>query len=121
MKYLVIALALLVAPAANAQTRWDGQYKGVWVVTEGRPLRGTQTANIATRNGQEWAAVVSGTWQGQDYRYEIQFSGPADDLRGTAVIDGHPYDWHGTITNNKFQGNFRSRPYSGYFDMDRTK
>tara|TARA_Y100000034_G_C6875327_1_gene400237 strand:- start:1332 stop:1538 length:207 start_codon:yes stop_codon:yes gene_type:complete len=62
---------------------------------------------------------VFGTWMGVKYDYNVDFTGPIDDLKGTATIDGASYTWKGTITKKKFKATFTGSRYTGYFDMDR--
>jgi hypothetical protein len=67
---------------------------------------------------EEWTGQFYGTWHGVDFSYNVKFTGPPEALKGTAVIDGTPYEWTGSITKQKLRGKFDGG-YTGSFEMDR--
>jgi hypothetical protein len=115
MKTLSLLLMFGFASVASANPY---TFHGIWQTSARRQLIGTQTAVVERVSLEEWKGHFYGTWQGVDFSYNVTFSGPPDALRGTAVIDGTPYKWTGSITGKKLQGEF-SGGYIGGFDMDR--
>ena len=116
MKQIILALGLFgfaSMASANPYT-----FVGPWRTTGRRPLDGIQTAVIKRVQIERWEGRFYGTWQRVDFEYTVEFSGPPEALRGTAVIDGAPYEWSGSINQQKFKGVFSGR-YTGDFDMDR--
>src|SRR5437763_11018031 len=94
MRTLLIGLLLFAAPMmASAE---DAVYEGTWVTTN-RPLDGTLTCVVTDLGGNRWRGHFSGTWEGQAFSYEVDFSGPPERLRGRAVIDGADYEWTGEM------------------------
>jgi hypothetical protein len=115
MKTLSLLIVLLGASVASANPY---TFHGPWHTTANRQLVGTQTAVIERVSLEEWKGHFYGTWHGADFSYTVTFSGPPDALRGTAVVDGTPYKWTGSINQKKLRGKFHGG-YTGSFDMDR--
>lgn len=120
MKYLIIALALLstsfVGAAEKAQTL---TYRGPWKTTN-RKLDGIMTAVVTSTGKERWKGRFYGTWMGVDFDYTVNFTGPPDNLRGTARIDGADYQWTGkmeTTSPGSFTATFTGSRYTGSFDM----
>lgn len=53
------------------------------------------------------------------FDYTVDFTGPVDDLRGRALIDGADYDWRGRLSRTEFKANFTGSRYLGGFDLNR--
>src|SRR5688572_24218855 len=96
---LLIFFGLASVASANPYT-----FHGIWHTSERRQLSGTLAAVINRVSSEEWTGEFYGTWQGVDYSYTVAFSGPPEALRGTAVIDGTPYEWTGSINQNNLRG-----------------
>ena len=94
-------------------------YEGGWKTTN-RKLDGTMTAVVTQRGQQQWRGRFYGVWQGVPFDYTVNFAGPPNDLRGTAVIDGADYQWKGTLSDEsprRFTGSFGGSRYTGYFEL----
>src|SRR5439155_171758 len=117
----LIALVVLVAPAtASGQ---DAVYEGTWVTTN-RKLNGTLTCVITDLGRNQWRGHFTGTWEGTSFSYTVDFSGPPDQLRGVAVIDGADYQWTGALGKESpgwFRGSFGGSRYVGSFDLKRSR
>jgi hypothetical protein len=99
----------------GAGTTQERVYQGTWKTTD-RPMSGSVTCVITPVAKDRWTGRFSGKWQGADFDYKTDFRGPSSDLRGTATIDGVPYQWRGRIDSQGFQANF-SGGYRGSFDL----
>ncbi|HEX5103209.1 MAG TPA: hypothetical protein VFV87_05330, partial [Pirellulaceae bacterium] len=68
-----------------------------------------------------WRGRFFGVWQGVPFDHTVTFSGPPDNLRGTATIDNAHYDWTGQIDvfqkPARFSGAFGGTRYAGQFDL----
>jgi hypothetical protein len=97
----------------------DAVYEGLWRTTN-RKLDGVMTCIVTDLQDGNWRGRFHGVWQGVKYDYTVTFSGPPNDLRGKATIDGAHYDWKGQITEDApgaFKGTFGGTRYTGYFDL----
>lgn len=94
-------------------------YTGPWVTVKNRKLDGIQTADVKYLGNQQWAGTFHGTWHGVSYSYDVQWTGPPENLNGTASIDGANYTWTGIITPQLFTGQFQSGRYTGNFNQKR--
>jgi hypothetical protein len=113
---LACAVVLLWSAAAGAR---DLVFEGTWVTTN-RPLDGTLTCVVTDLGNNEWRGHFSGTWQGTTFSYRVDFRGPADNLRGRAVIDGAHYEWTGAMSKGQpgwFKGKFTGDRYEGSFNL----
>jgi hypothetical protein len=113
--FLAAGLFVAIAPAARGR---EAVYSGPWKTTN-RKLDGTMTCTVRKVGKEKWQGRFWGTWQGVDFDYNVDFSGPPDHLRGTAIIDGVPYEWKGRISAKQFRANFGGDRYSGSFDLQR--
>jgi hypothetical protein len=119
MRTILVGLALLASCAAAGAK--DLVYEGTWVTTN-RKLDGTMTCVVTDLGGNRWHGHFSGVWSGQRFSYEVDFSGPADKLRGQAVIDGADYEWTGEMDREfpgSFTGSFWGSRYTGHFNLKR--
>jgi hypothetical protein len=101
----------------------DYVYEGTWNTTN-RKLDGRMTCVVTDLGEEKWAGRFYGVWQGVAFDYPVTFQGPADKLRGTAVIDGASYNWTGEITTEppmSFEGKFGGSRYAGYFKLREKK
>src|SRR5438270_720609 len=115
MQTILIAAFLLVPSTVTAK---DLVYEGSWVTTN-RPLDGTMTCIVTDLGEDRWQGRFYGAWQGQQFAYTVQFSGPPEKLSGRAVIDGADYEWTGRMElgeNGSFKGKFGGNRYFGSFD-----
>src|SRR5687767_8654365 len=103
MRKILIGALLFVA-TANAGAK-DRVYEGTWN-TINRPLDGTMTCVVKEQGNNRWRGTFSGVWYGQEFSYTVEFSGPPERLRGTAVIDGANYEWAGEMTDDSLNGRF---------------
>ena len=97
----------------------DLVYEGAWVTTN-RQLDGTMTCVVTDLGDNKWRGHFHGVWFGQEFSYEVEFSGPPDKLRGQAVIDGADYEWTGQMSKGatgRFKGKFWGSAYNGYFNL----
>ncbi|QDU64107.1 hypothetical protein Pan216_49960 [Planctomycetes bacterium Pan216] len=117
---LIAALATLIATplfAAESAKTWEGTWNNRKYGTSG-PLRCVATP------GEDgvWTATFTGTFQGDPFKYDVTFdskkSGRNQELKGTAVIRGHDYEWIGQMRGNKLLGKYRaSVGYYGEFQL----
>jgi hypothetical protein len=113
----MLAIAFLWA-APSAVPAADNVYVGEWHTTN-RKLDGTMTC-VATLGNDNWRGRFYGVWQGVNFDYTVDFSGPPEALRGQATIDGANYDWTGTLSGQSprtFQGQFGGSRYAGHFKL----
>jgi hypothetical protein len=115
-KLSIGAIFLLCCGAAAK----DSVYEGKWNTTN-RKLDGTLTCVVTQKSSQELQGHFYGTWQHAPFDYTVQFTGPANDLRGTAIIDGAAYKCRAWITQEGFRANFNGDRYAGSFDLKRTE
>ena len=117
MKWLIVALILLAQPA-NAR---DYVYHGTWVTREGRALNGNMTCILTPAAKHRYNGRFYGVWQGVAFDYTVPISGPIQQLKGQALIDGASYDWAGWVTKDQLKANFTGSRYGGSFDLRRYK
>lgn len=102
----------------------DIVYEGTWITTKNRKLDGRMTC-IATDLGKDnWKGRFYGIWQGVSFSYDVKWSGPPNNMKGTASIDGADYEWTGQIsaqTPSTFKGTFTGNRYTGSFDLKEKK
>lgn len=120
MSQLFLIIALLFPPPA--QTEYC--YQGKWVTTN-RSLDGIMDCKVKfsgkTANGDVILLCdFSGVWQGVSFQYDAKCKGTREKLIGSAVIDGAPYSFAASISNNEFNCNFNGR-YLGSFKMKRMR
>src|SRR4051794_32862730 len=108
----VLAVVLLLSSSAAANPM-ERVYEGTWLTTN-RRLDGTLTCVVTELGDRQWRGRFFGTWQGVDFSYTVDFSGPPDKLKGKAVIDGAHYDWTGEM-GQEFKGRFTGDRYLGSF------
>lgn len=113
MKGIVALAVLLFASSALAEAF---VYEGEWKTTN-RKLDGKMTSVVTQVGPEKWQGRFYGIWQGVDFDYTESFTGPANELSGTAVIDGAYYKWRGWITQKKFKANFSGDRYEGSFEL----
>jgi hypothetical protein len=115
---LFLPLVVVAACAAQAEAR-GYLFEGTWRTTN-RPLDGTMTCVVTDLGNQKWLGRFYGVWQGVPFDYNVPFSGPPSNLRGTALIDGANYTWIGRIREaapGSFQGSFGGDRYEGSFNL----
>lgn len=100
------------------QRKIEGSYYGTWVTTN-RRLDGTMQADVTNLGNDNWSGRFFGVWQGVDFDYTVKWSGPPENLTGTAVIDHADYQWNGDIADDHFKGKFTGSRYTGHFDLKR--
>jgi hypothetical protein len=113
-----LACAVLVLSCGVAGAK-DLVFVGTWVTTN-RPLDGAMTCVVTDLGDHRWRGHFYGAWQGREFSYRVDFSGPPDKLRGRATIDGAAYEWTGemgTGTPGWFKGQFTSNRYEGSFNL----
>jgi hypothetical protein len=108
-------LAFLIGARADAV---ELVYEGPWRTTN-RSLDGVMTCVVTPLAKHGWQGRFHGVWQGVPFDYTVTFTGPPGDLRGTATIDGAPYEWRGWINRRRMRANFSGARYSGAFDLIR--
>ena len=114
----ILAGGFLLLSAATAGAG-DLVFEGTWVTTN-RPLDGTLTCVVTDLGGNRWRGHFYGVWQGVEFSYKVNFSGPPEKLRGQAVIDGADYEWTGQMSREapgSFKGKFWGSRYAGSFDL----
>lgn len=114
--YLAVSTSI---PTALAVQQSELTYEGTWVTTN-RKLDGRMTAVVSDLGGDKWSGRFYGVWQGVKFDYDVKFSGPPDQLRGKATIDGADYEWIGEMSKESpgtFKGRFTGNRYLGSFDL----
>jgi len=106
---------ILLASSATASDK-DRVYQGTWVTTN-RKLDGTMTCVVTDLGDNRWRGHFYGVWYGQEFSYRVNFSGPPENLRGRAVIDGADYEWTGQMGKERFSGKFWGNRYIGSFSL----
>lgn len=106
------------ATVAHAETY---VFQGSWKTTANRKLDGTMTCDVIRTAKDKWTGKFYGVWQGVEFSYDVKFSGPPNELKGKATIDGASYDWTGSIDKEKFKGTYTGSRYTGSFDLTRKK
>src|SRR5262245_31124834 len=106
---------ILLATAATASAR-EVAYRGTWQTTN-RKLDGTMTCVVTDLGYNKWRGHFYGVWYGREFSYKVNFTGPPDNLKGTAVIDGADYEWTGRMDKDRFTGKFWGNRYRGSFDL----
>lgn len=98
-------------------------FTGKWVTNKGKNLDGTMTCDVTNVSKDNWSGKFFGTWNGVEFSYDVTWTGPMDNLKGTANIDGANYQWTGKITQGNFSnpklfvGTFTSDRYDGNFEL----
>src|SRR5207237_1211733 len=78
----LITLALLAPPVpGNGEV---AVYEGTWLTTANRKLDGPITCMVTSLGENRWRGHFSGSWQGMQFSYLVDFEGPPDKLRGRA-------------------------------------
>lgn len=113
-KYLLFVALLFSSSFVFADE--SVSFRGPWKTTN-RKLDGIMDAVVTSKGNQQWEGRFYGVWQGVEYDYTVKFTGPADQLRGTATIDGASYEWTGSVSKRHFNGTFTGSRYNGSFDM----
>lgn len=113
-------LSYLLMPATQAgeTPTVEYVYRGNWQ-TVNRPLDGEMTCIVTSTGKHKWQGRFYGIWQGVDFDYTVDFTGPPKDLQGSAMIDGASYDWRAWITRDAMKANFSGSRYEGSFDLKR--
>lgn len=102
------------------------KFRGKWTTHKGKNLEGIMTCIVKTADQEKWWGVFYGEWNGVEFSYDVVWTGPMDNLVGTAVVDGVPYTWTGEITKKPdvqkriggtFKGTFKSDRYDGFFNL----
>lgn len=122
-RFIIAALLMLIGLATPAFSQ-DYVFEGPWRTTN-RKLDGIMTCEVTRLAEEKWQGRFYGIWQGVDYDYTVTFTGPPNDLRGTATIDHADYDWTGKMESSntsqgvpdRFKATFGGTRYAGYFDM----
>ena len=105
----------------SLSSAWAGErvYEGQWHTTN-RKLDGTMTCVVTDLGSENWQGRFVGNWQGVPFDYTVKFSGPPNDLHGTATIDGADYSWTGQMSGDSqgsFKATFTGNRYLGNFDL----
>jgi hypothetical protein len=106
-------------------------YRGTWHTERNLKLDGDMTCDVrylgcVGPNSEpggvhKWKGTFHGTWRRMEFSYDVEWTGPPDNLKGTANIDGVHYTWTGKITEDLFTGEFESNRYIGDFRLERKK
>lgn len=118
MRWAGIAVLGLVAIHVEPIVAEELIYEGVWKTTN-RKLDGSMTCVVTSLGEEKWQGRFYGVWQGVDFDYTVKFEGPAEDLHGTASIDGAAYDWRARMNKDRLWANFSGDRYVGSFDLSR--
>src|SRR4051812_320031 len=100
IKSLVVIVICGVCSAAAVGN--DLVYQGTWTTTN-RKLDGEMTCVVSPVAKHEWRGRFYGVWQGVAFDHTVNFSGPPNDLRGTATIDGAAYEWRAWMNRDRFK------------------
>lgn len=114
-----ILMPVILAACVSTATARDYLFEGTWRTTN-RKLDGRMTCVVTDLGDQKWQGRFYGVWQGVAFDYNVDFSGPLTELRGTAVIDNANYIWAGRIDEGSpgsFRGNFDGDRYRGSFEL----
>src|SRR4051812_47415558 len=117
MRNTLIAMLVLVS-AATASAK-ELVFHGTWVTTN-RKLDGTMTCVVTDLGDNKWRGHFYGTWEGVDFSYKVEFTGPPEKLHGRAVIDGADYEWSGEMSQESpgwLKGKFWGNRYLGSFSL----
>jgi len=109
-------IGLILLPSLAMADIGEQMYQGTWLTTN-RRLDGFLTCVVTDLGGNKWRGYFSGTWQGREFSYKVDFKGTPEKLRGQAVIDGADYEWTGEMTRGQFNGKFWGSRYRGSFSM----
>ncbi len=93
-------------------------FRGTWQ-TVNRPLDGEMSCIVTPTARHAWQGRFYGIWQGVEFDYIVNFTGPPKDLKGSAIIDGASYEWRAWITRDAMRANFAGSRYEGSFDLKR--
>ncbi|MGL4464910.1 MAG: hypothetical protein ACRC1K_22390 [Planctomycetia bacterium] len=109
------------AQAAEQEKVWKGTWKNRKFNTTG-PLQCT----AVSKDGKTWEAKFKGTFKGDPFEYPATFDavkkGAAQNLSGTAQLDGDRYQWTGSIKGKRLEGRFRSlKGNNGEFVLEEVK
>src|SRR5262245_22195231 len=119
MKFIMTGLIALTLVSSSTAGGKDLVYEGTWVTTN-RPLDGPLTCVISDLGDNRWQGHFSGSWNGSQFSYVVEFFGPPGKLQGTAVIDGADYEWTGKMSGEsprQFVGEFGGNRYAGSFTL----
>lgn len=75
------------------------------------------SCDVTALGKRHWQGHFYGNWQGVDFNYTVEFTGPPDNLAGVATIDGVAYQWRARMTRERLIANFTSDRYAGSFDL----
>jgi len=117
MRKILTGLILLLSSATAGAA--ELVYEGTWLTTN-RRLDGTLTCVVTDLGGNKWRGHFSGNWEGQEFSYQVDFTGPPEKLSGRARIDGADYEWTGqmdTAPGGTFKGKFWGTRYLGSFNL----
>jgi len=114
MKSFILFLSFVCVTASSLAE--DRVYVGPWRTTN-RPLNGIMTAVVTDLGNNQWQGRFYGVWEGVAFDYTVRFSGPADMMKGAAVIDNANYTWIGRMNEHGFNGTFTGDRYTGYFRL----
>lgn len=106
---------LIPASDEYAREKIQGTYVGTWIATN-RPLEGKMRC-VVTELDNKWTGTFDGIWQGVPFKYNIDWVGMPDALKGKANIDLTDYEWTGEITDTYFKGTFCGTRYEGRFEL----
>jgi hypothetical protein len=120
MNRLLARATIIVFLLAGSVEAQNLTYQGQWHTTN-RKLDGVMTCVVKSTGKHQWQGRFYGIWQGVTFDYTDEFVGPANNLRGTAAIDGAHYEWKGSMTRERFRANFGGDRYAGTFDLARVK
>jgi hypothetical protein len=114
-----LTLCVLLAFSGNLLAEEGATFEGPWRTTN-RKLDGVMNCVVTPMGKEKWQGRFYGVWQGVEFDYMVTFTGPPDELKGSANIDGADYTWTGEITEKSpktFKGSFGGNRYAGYFEM----
>jgi hypothetical protein len=91
---IALIFVLFIIAECSASLAKEYVYQGTWTTTN-RKLDGQMTCIVMPVAKDQWRGRFYGIWQGVPLDYRVTFTGPANELRGTATIDGVAYQWKG--------------------------